>query len=318
MCVGHDTDPEGEMSFSQPDNENTFSEILTVLLGDLHIGAAVIGIASIALLVFWDRIKPLKNSIVPGPLVVVLLGVLLQYLFRRLGGSWVIESSHLVQIPVAESVSGFVNFLTFPDFSQWANPAIYVAAVTIAIVASLETLLNLDAVDKLDPERRDSPPSRELVAQGVGNTIAGLIGGLPMTSVIVRSSVNVGVGAKTKLSSNHARRITFDLCRDLSVLPEHDSAGGVGGNLVGHRFQTCQPVTVSSNVERRSLSVHSVHRDTCCDRVHRLADRDSDWSCRQLCCLFSTAICDDRFDGSSKLTSVATFCTSNWRTKSAF
>lgn len=199
--LGHDTDPEGEMSFSQPDNENTFSEILTVLFGDFHVGASVIGIASILMLVLWDRSKPLKNSIVPGPLVVVLFGVLLQYLFASVGGSFTIGPSHLVQIPVAESIGGFVDFLTLPDFSQWSNPAIYVAAVTIAVVASLETLLNLEAVDKLDPLRRDSPPSRELVAQGIGNTVAGLIGGLPMTSVIVRSSVNVGVGAKTKLSA---------------------------------------------------------------------------------------------------------------------
>lgn len=199
--LGHDTDPEGEMSFSQPDQENTFSEILTVLAGDLHMGAAVIGIASIALLFFWDRIKPLKNSIVPGPLVVVIFGVLLHLLFERLGGSWVIESSHLVQIPVAESIRGFATFLTFPDFTQWANPAVYIAALQIAIIASLETLLNLEAVDNLDPKRRNSPPSRELVAQGVGNTVAGLIGGLPMTSVIVRSSVNVDVGAETKLAA---------------------------------------------------------------------------------------------------------------------
>ena len=199
--LGHDNDPEGEMSFSQPDSENTFSELLTVMWGDIHIGAAVIGVASIVVLVLWDRTKPLKNSIVPGPLVVVLFGVLLQFLLGRLGGSWVIETSHLVQIPVAEGLGGVLQFLRFPDFSQWANPAIYMAAVTIAIVASLETLLNLEAVDKLDPERRDSPPSRELVAQGIGNTIAGLIGGLPVTSVIVRSSVNVGVGAKTKLSA---------------------------------------------------------------------------------------------------------------------
>lgn len=199
--LGHDTDPEGEMSFSQPDQENTFSEILTVLAGDLHMGAAVIGIASIALLFFWDRIKPLKNSIVPGPLVVVIFGVLLHLLFERLGGSWVIESSHLVQIPVADSIRGFATFLTFPDFTQWANPAVYIAALQIAIIASLETLLNLEAVDNLDPKRRNSPPSRELVAQGVGNTVAGLIGGLPMTSVIVRSSVNVDVGAETKLAT---------------------------------------------------------------------------------------------------------------------
>jgi carbonic anhydrase/SulP family sulfate permease len=199
--LGHDTDPEGEMSFSQPDSENTFSELLTVLAGDIHMGAAIVGIASIALLIFWDRVKPLKKSIVPGPLVVVLFGVLLQFLFARLGGLWVIESSHLVQIPVAEDLGGVLKFLAFPDFSQWANPAIYTAAVTIAIVASLETLLNLEAVDKLDPERRDSPSSRELVAQGIGNTLAGLVGGLPVTSVIVRSSVNVGMGAKTKLST---------------------------------------------------------------------------------------------------------------------
>jgi carbonic anhydrase/SulP family sulfate permease len=198
---GHDKDPEGEMSFSQPDDENTFSELFSVLSGDVHMGAAVIGVTCIALLVFWDRTKPLKNSVIPGPLVVVLFGVILQLLFARLGGSWVIESSHLVQIPVADSLDGFVNFLKFPDFTQWDNPAIYMAAVTIAVVASLETLLNLEAVDKLDPAGRDSPSSRELIAQGVGNGVAGLIGGLPVTSVIVRSSVNVAVGAKSKLST---------------------------------------------------------------------------------------------------------------------
>ncbi len=199
--LGHDTDPEGEMSFSQPDSENTFSEILTVLAGDIHVGAAVIGIASILVLVLWNRTERLKSSILPGPLVVVLFGVFMQALFKQFGGRWVIQASHLVQIPVAETLRGVVDFLAFPDFSQWTNPAIYVGAFTIAIVASLETLLNLDAVDKLDPERRDSPPSRELIAQGVGNVIAGLIGGIPITSVIVRSSVNVGVGAKSKLSA---------------------------------------------------------------------------------------------------------------------
>ena len=131
----------------------------------------------------------------------MLLGVGLHFLFQRLGGPWAIETSHLVQIPVAESASDLMSFLTFPDFSQWANPAIYTAAVTIAIVASLETLLNLEAVDKLDSENRNSPASRELIAQGVGNVTAGMIGGLPVTSVIVRGSVNVNAGAKTKGST---------------------------------------------------------------------------------------------------------------------
>lgn len=199
--LGHDTDPEGEMSFSQPDQENTFSEIGTVLLGDIHVGAAVIGLLSIAVLVMWERNKKLKTSLVPGPLVVVMIGVMIQLAFRRLGGIWEVTADHLVQIPVAETAAGMINFLKFPDFTQWTNPAIYLAAVTIAIVASLETLLNLEAVDKLDRFQRDSPPSRELLAQGVGNMVAGLIGAIPVTSVIVRSSVNVNVGAHSKVSA---------------------------------------------------------------------------------------------------------------------
>lgn len=198
--VGHDTDPEGEMSFTQPDKQNTFSELLTVFEGDFHYGAAAVGLTSILLLVVWGRVKMLKNSVIPGPLIVVLLGVSMHLLFQRLGGPWAIEASHMVQIPVAESAKDLLTFLTFPDFSQFLNPAVYLAGATIAIVASLETLLNLEAVDKLDPENRNSPPSRELVAQGVGNMVSGLIGGLPITSVIVRGSVNVNSGAKTKIS----------------------------------------------------------------------------------------------------------------------
>ena len=137
----------------------------------------------------------------------VLLGVGLSLLFRRLGGPWVIEPSHLVQVPVADSLAGFLGFLQSPDFSQWSNPAVYTAGVTIAAVASLETLLNLEAVDKIDPQQRTSPPSRELLAQGIGNVVAGLIGGLPITSVIVRSSVNINAGRQTKLADDRSRRL---------------------------------------------------------------------------------------------------------------
>lgn len=198
--VGHDPDPEGEMVFLQPDEQTTFSE-LAQLLDDIHPGAAAIGLFSVAVLVLWDRWKRLKKSPVPAPLVVVLLGVGLAELFRRVGGGWVVEPTHLVQVPVAEDLAGFLGFLQHPDFGQWANPAVYLAALTIAAVASLETLLNLEAVDKLDPRQRTSPPSRELVAQGVGNALAGLVGGIPITSVIVRSSVNINAGARTKLSA---------------------------------------------------------------------------------------------------------------------
>jgi len=197
---GHDDDPEGDLAFQQPDQENTFTEIIQVF-NDIHPASTVIGLLSIAVLIGWDRVAFLKKSPVPSALIVVLLGVGLSRLLRSLGDDWIIEASHRVQVPVAESVKGFIDFLQMPDFSQWDKPAVYVAAFTIAAVASLETLLNLEAVDKLDPRRRTSPASRELVAQGIGNVAAGLIGGLPVTSVIVRSSVNINAGGRTKLSA---------------------------------------------------------------------------------------------------------------------
>ena len=198
--LGHDADPMGDKSFLQPDNENTFSELAEAWF-DIQPGAALVGLLSILLLVVWDKVKVLKKSPIPAPLVVVIFGVVMSLILRKMGGDWVIETSHLVQVPVSESPKEFLGFLIFPDFSVLGNPAVYIAAVTIAIVASLETLLNLEAVDKLDTEQRSSPPNRELLAQGIGNVAVGLIGGLPMTSVIVRSSVNINAGVKTKLSA---------------------------------------------------------------------------------------------------------------------
>jgi carbonic anhydrase/SulP family sulfate permease len=125
----------------------------------------------------------------------------LNFVFQGLGEGWSVGRNHLVQVPVAEDMSSFLGFVRNPDFSQWANPALYTAALTVAIVASLETLLNLEAVDNLDPKQRHSPPSRELIAQGVGNVACGFLGGLPVTSVIVRSSVNIGAKAETQLST---------------------------------------------------------------------------------------------------------------------
>lgn len=198
--LGRDTDPEGDMSFTQPDHENTFSELAELLSG-FHMGAAIIGLSSIAILVAWDKLQFLKRSPIPAPLIVVLFGVGMTVLFGRFGGQWSIENTHLVQVPVPDSLSGFFQQLYRPDWSQWLNPQVYMAGVTLAIVASLETLLNLEGVDKLDPKQRTSPPSRELIAQGAGNITLGLIGGIPVTSVIVRGTVNIHAGAQTKLST---------------------------------------------------------------------------------------------------------------------
>ncbi len=199
--LGHDNDPEGDMAFVQPDHENTLTEIMSLFYGEIHQGAVVVGLASIILLVCWNRFQILKGSFIPGPLVVVVFGVFANYFLTRLGTPWAIESTHLVQVPVAKSFQEFGGFLRLPDFSGVSNPAVYLAAITIAIVASLETLLNLEAADQLDRHQRNSPPNRELIAQGIGNMTCGLIGGIPVTSVVVRSSVNVTSGAESKRST---------------------------------------------------------------------------------------------------------------------
>ena len=210
--LGHDNDADGEMSFFQPDEKNTFSELIetfadvwkvisTGKLDEFEIGASVIGVVSLVVLFSWDRIKRLKKSFVPSALIVVVLGVILSELFRTLGDHWLIGGKHLVNMPVAKSVEEMKSFLNFPNFGMLASTAVIVSAIKIAIVASLESLLNLEAVDKIDPKQRRSPASRELLAQGIGNALAGLIGGIPVTSVIVRSSANINAGAASKNSS---------------------------------------------------------------------------------------------------------------------
>lgn len=198
--LGHDVNPMGEKSFFQPDNKNTFTELLDSFI-NIHPGTLLIGLVSIATMVLWDKISILKKTQIPSALVVVILGIIINSFLKGTGGIWSIEPSHLVQVPVAKSAKEFMSFLTYPNLNILSNMDVYVAALTIGLVASLETLLNIEAIDKLDPQQRASPPNRELLAQGVGNIICGLIGGLPITSVIVRSSVNINAGVKTKLST---------------------------------------------------------------------------------------------------------------------
>lgn len=196
---------EGDLSYNQPGHENPFLSLLELLEGEYHYGPLLIGLFSIAFLVSWDKIKTLKTSLVPAPLLVVLMGVGGTLIFNRVGGIWGVGEEQHVQVPVAESIGEFVGFLTLPDFAQLLSFAgvwaIMGAGLTIAVVASLETLLNCEAVDNLDPKKRSTPANRELLAQGIGNVTCGLIGGLPVTSVVVRGSVSVGAGAQTKLSA---------------------------------------------------------------------------------------------------------------------
>lgn len=203
-ALGDDKDYVGDEGFFQPDGENTFTEIV-MAVQNVHLGALLISLSCLAILIFWD--KPFMKSkkwtkIIPGPLVAVVWGVVLNIsIFQAVAPDLVISGKHLVTLPVAENFDDFVGFLKFPDFSQFLNKEIYITAVTIAIIASLETLLSLDAADKLDPYKRIAPANRELQAQGVGNMVSGLLGGIPVTAVIVRTTANVSSGAKTKVSA---------------------------------------------------------------------------------------------------------------------
>jgi carbonic anhydrase len=196
--VGYDKDPEGDFSFQQADQKNTLSEIFESLT-HIQEGAAVIGVLCLVFIMVWDKKKP-KNFLVPTPLLVVLIGTGLSLLFAKLGGVWLVENSHLVNVPVFNTLGDLWHGLPKPNFALLKNQEVWIAAGLIGGVASLETLLNLQAVDKIDRYKRQSPQDRELVAQGVGNVACGLVGGLPLTSVIVRSSANIAAGNRTKLS----------------------------------------------------------------------------------------------------------------------
>ncbi|WP_288129148.1 SulP family inorganic anion transporter [Microbulbifer sp.] len=183
--------------------DESISMVEEGMLSAVHPGVLIISLMSLALLVAWEspQVKRLKwVGAIPGPVVAVATAVVLALLFARTG-ELELHASQLVSVPVASGFNEFLSLFTLPDFTQINNPAVWSVAVTIAVVASLETLLSVEAIDKMDPLKRTTPTNRELVAQGVGNSFSGLIGGLPVTQVIVRSSVNLQTGARSKAST---------------------------------------------------------------------------------------------------------------------
>lgn len=202
-AFGYDKDFMGDEAFTQTDGHNTFTELYySVRYSSL--GAVIISLISLGILILFER--PFMKKIqmfkfLPGALFVVLLGVGLNLAFQAVQPELALGGEHLVQLPIATNAQEFLGFFTFPDFSVITDPNVYTIAFTLAIVASLETLLCVEATDKLDPYKRSTPTNRELKAQGIGNLISGLIGGLPVTQVIVRSSTNIDSGGKTKLAT---------------------------------------------------------------------------------------------------------------------
>ncbi|TNJ47203.1 SulP family inorganic anion transporter [Tamlana fucoidanivorans] len=199
---GYDSEPEGADSFIEASGENTFSAILHVF-DNVIIGSLIVGVVGLAVILIWDNILAKKAkvfTIIQGPLVAVVIGIVF-YSLTSSSEALSISQSHLVSVPIPEDATSFFKQFSFPNFSAIMNTDVWVVAFTIALVASLETLLSVEATDKLDPEKHVTPTNRELLAQGTGNIISGLIGGLPITQVIVRSSANVQSGGKTKMSA---------------------------------------------------------------------------------------------------------------------
>lgn len=199
--IGEDIDPEGDESFVQPNKKNTFTSIY-YSIKYLTPSATIIGGIGIFLLILWESkfIKSIKVlKLVPGALVVVIVGTLISEVYKLYVPDFVLDAKHLVNLP--NSKAALFSSFQFPNFKSLNNAQVWITAITIAVVASLETLLSIEAIDKLDPLKRVTPTNRELKAQGMGNMVSGLLGGLPLTSVIVRSSANVNAGAKSKTST---------------------------------------------------------------------------------------------------------------------
>ncbi|RYY70918.1 MAG: SulP family inorganic anion transporter [Chitinophagaceae bacterium] len=197
-AVGYDKTETGQLvDFVQDDWHELFTP-----LRHIDVGVLIICVISILVILLWDRpfIKK-RIKFIPGALVAVIVAVIVNEIFKGRNSAFAVGKEHLVQIEAAKSFGDFLGFFTLPDFSGFMKSEVWITGVMIAIIASLETLLSIEAIDNLDPQKRLTNTNRELFAQGVGNSVAGLIGGLPITSVIVRSSANVHAGAQSKFST---------------------------------------------------------------------------------------------------------------------
>jgi MFS superfamily sulfate permease-like transporter len=198
-ALGYDRDLEGDLSFWEKGGYNTFSSLLESL-DYIHLGATITALIGIVILIVWEKIPYLqKNRLIPAALVVVIVGIILNSIFTS--SSLEIDKSHLVALPILASWDDLRTTLITPEWSAISSIQVWKVAGTLAIVASLESLLCIEAGDKLDKQKRYTNPNRELIAQGVGNMTSGLLGGLPITSVVVRTSANISAGANSKWST---------------------------------------------------------------------------------------------------------------------
>lgn len=199
-ALGFDTDFEGDQAFREASGSNTFSTIINAL-EHIQLGSVIITLVSLGILIAWEKVGFLKRlKVVPGALVAVIVSIVLNQVFMAAGSGLAISKEHLVALPVPQSFADLADFVILPNFAAF-NVDVLITGIIIAAVASVETLLCIEAADRMDAQKRFTDTNVELKAQGIGNIISGMLGGLPMTSVVVRTSANNNAGAKTKMST---------------------------------------------------------------------------------------------------------------------
>lgn len=243
-AAGYDKDNMGDFfygMFEANAHENATINTIMETIGHIHPGAIIVASVSIAILIIWQKTKLKNVRWAPAGLVAVFAGIALNEIFLATGSSLAIANEHMVNIPVAKSFSEYMNNYMLPDFSGFANPAVWQTGVIIAIVASIETLLCIEATDKLDTQKRYTSGNAELRAQGIGNLVCGLIGALPVTSVIVRSSANINSGAKSKMSTIIHGSLLLVLVAAIPALLNRIPLATLAAILIMTGYKLCNP-----------------------------------------------------------------------------
>jgi MFS superfamily sulfate permease-like transporter len=200
-ALGFDRDAEGDFTFIEKSGENTLSSIVSAVQ-NIHPGAVIISVISLGILIGWERHSISKKvKYIPGALIAVVTGILLNIAFNNFAPALAIGSNHMVNLPIISRFSDLADIIIVPDWAAIIDTRVWLVAMTLTIVGSIETLLCIEAGDRMDFQKRYTNTNKELKAQGIGNIINGLIGGLPITSVVVRTSANINAGAKTKLAT---------------------------------------------------------------------------------------------------------------------
>lgn len=241
-AFGYDKANDGDFFSVETGGEGMFDSLLRHL-NFLHPGAIIAAAVAIGVLILWQRPFFKRIQWMPGGLAAVLSGIIINEIFKATGSSWVIGTANLVSLPTPASFGEYLNQYHLPDFAGFANPKVWTVGLTIAAVASIESLLCLEATDKLDPMKRFSPGNRELWAQGIGNMVSGLIGGLPMTSVIVRSSANINAGGRTKLATIIHGLLLLVLVATIPVLLNKIPYASLAAILILTGYRLCHPST---------------------------------------------------------------------------